>query len=113
MNPGTRIYVDTSVFGGVHDEEFASPSKVFFEEVRAGYFTVLVSPVTFGELADAPEKVRQVYENLPATSVEEVPIGEGVHSLAKTYIERGVLSGRWLDDASTSRRRLSPKPNSL
>lgn len=29
-----RVYIDTSVFGGVHDEEFAEASKRFFARVK-------------------------------------------------------------------------------
>lgn len=28
-----RIYLDTSVFGGVFDEEFKKPSKALFEQI--------------------------------------------------------------------------------
>ena len=31
-----RTYVETSVFGGVFDEEFARPSQSFFDAVREG-----------------------------------------------------------------------------
>ena len=30
-----RVYVDTSVFGGLFDEEFARVSETFFEAMRA------------------------------------------------------------------------------
>ncbi|MFP3869852.1 MAG: hypothetical protein ACLFVT_03085 [Syntrophobacteria bacterium] len=33
-----RVYADTSVFGGILDEEFAEISKTFFEQVRKGRF---------------------------------------------------------------------------
>lgn len=29
-----RVYADTSVFGGVFDEEFCDTSRTFFEQVR-------------------------------------------------------------------------------
>jgi hypothetical protein len=38
-----RVYADTSVFGGVHDDEFRAPSERFFTAVRDGAFTILVS----------------------------------------------------------------------
>jgi hypothetical protein len=31
-----RIYADTSVFGGVFDDEFAAASKIFFDQVEQG-----------------------------------------------------------------------------
>ena len=33
-----KIYADTSVFGGVFDQEFSAPSKQFFDEVDTGRF---------------------------------------------------------------------------
>ena len=38
-----RVYADTSVFGGVFDDEFARPSQRFFELVQAGSFTLVCS----------------------------------------------------------------------
>ncbi len=40
-----KIYVDTSVFGGVFDQEFAEPSKQLFEEIKTGKF-ILITSVT-------------------------------------------------------------------
>lgn len=33
-----RVYADTSVYGGVFDEEFSVPSRRFFDRVRQGRF---------------------------------------------------------------------------
>ena len=40
-----RVYVDTSVFGGVFDEEFTGPSNVFFSQAEEGAFEIVVSIV--------------------------------------------------------------------
>jgi hypothetical protein len=40
-----KIYADTSVFGGVFDEEFGEASRAFFDLVRSGAFTLFVSGV--------------------------------------------------------------------
>lgn len=37
------VYADTSVYGGVFDDEFAAPSLRFFESVRSQVFGLLVS----------------------------------------------------------------------
>jgi hypothetical protein len=34
-----RTYADTSVYGGLHDEEFAEDSRQLFDRVRAGRFS--------------------------------------------------------------------------
>lgn len=40
---GIRVYVDTSVVGGVGDEEFAEPSRRFLARVKGGEFTDAVN----------------------------------------------------------------------
>jgi hypothetical protein len=41
----THVYADTSVFGGIHDDEFREPSRVFFERVKSGQFVLVTSAV--------------------------------------------------------------------
>lgn len=86
-----RIYVDTSVFGGLKDSEFGSASERFFEVVRQQNHLILVSEVTLAELSRAPEIVREVYEDLPDEYVHLVNINEDVNNLARAYIEAGIL----------------------
>ena len=86
-----RVYVDTSVFGGTQDEEFVQFSRHFFDRVKQGDFTVLVSPQLLAELELAPNKVRQVLENLSPETIEEVPVNSEVEALADAYIAAGVL----------------------
>lgn len=95
-----RVYVDTSVFGGVSDEEFADPSRHFFDRVVAGHFVVLVSRITADELAVAPVRVRQVLDGLPETAVERVSVSPEAKELASAYLEAGVLGPGWLQDAA-------------
>ena len=90
----TRVYVDASVFGGTQDVEFADDSLRFLEEVRKGVFVVLISPLTMGELADAPEEVSRTLFDLPPSQVESVPLSKEVLELAEEYIRTGVLGGR-------------------
>jgi hypothetical protein len=40
-----RVYVDTSVFGGVYDHGFEVPSKAFFAQVDSNRFMVVTSVV--------------------------------------------------------------------
>ena len=56
-----RVYVDTSVFGGVHDAEFREPSERFFAAVRAGSFVVLVSEALVVEISSAPAVVQETF----------------------------------------------------
>lgn len=45
-----RIYADTSVFGGIFDEEFAEHTKQFFAEIDAGYFALVTSAIVEAEI---------------------------------------------------------------
>lgn len=94
-----RVYVDTSVFGGVEDEEFSVPSRRFFDQVRQGRYLVLVSDVTLDELAEAPDGVRRVLQELPPDCVEDVSLNDEIQVLAEAYITAGVVGPKWMDDA--------------
>jgi hypothetical protein len=56
-----RVYADTSVFGGVFDDEFREESMTFFELVRGGKLKLITSSVVLREIEPAPEKVRQFF----------------------------------------------------
>ena len=86
-----RVYVDTSVFGGTQDEEFALPSRRFFSRLREARFRVLLSAATLRELAAAPPAVQNVWRSLPPELVEEVAIDTEAAELASEYIRAGVL----------------------
>lgn len=94
-----RVYVDTSVFGGIRDGRFAEATCVFFERVSRGDYTVLVSPVTYAELEGSPAPVQEVLRGVPGTCLEEVALGTDVQALASAYIAAGVLGEASADDA--------------
>jgi len=94
-----RVYVDTSVFGGVEDEEFCDASRRFFGRVHDGEFVVLLSTITLRELEKAPDTAKTVWQSLPDESVEILSLGADVQELADAYIDAGVLTTSSLDDA--------------
>ena len=94
-----RVYADTSVFGGCYDDEFAEDSRIFFDEVKSGRFTLVVSSVTLRELVDAPENVRRLLASLPAESVENFPDCPEIVMLRDAYIEAGVVGVGSSEDA--------------
>jgi hypothetical protein len=69
------IYVDTSVFGGCFDPEFAEWLNALMDDFRSDRFVPVVSDVTSGEVAMAPEPVRDLFSGLPE-SVENPPASE-------------------------------------
>ena len=62
-----KFYVDTSVWRGHEDEEFEEWTIPFFEQARAGKFTIVLSDLTLRELAPAPERIRLLTETIPDT----------------------------------------------
>jgi predicted nucleic acid-binding protein len=93
-----KVYADTSVYGGVFDEEFAEASQAFFELVRTGNFTLCVSEVVHQELSAAPEKVSELFQEfLPAAQL--LDIEADALELQQAYIAEGILTEKWYDDA--------------
>lgn len=85
-----RVYVDTSVFGGVHDDEFRAPSERFFTAVRSGAFTVLVSEALVVEISSAPEAVRATFE-AHRGHMEALETTAEAASLAEAYLAAKVV----------------------
>ncbi|HPA44701.1 MAG TPA: PIN domain protein [bacterium] len=96
----TRIYADTSVFGGVADEEFKTIAFRFFEEVHAGRYALIISEITARELRDAPVVVRQFVSTLPEDAVEDLPFTPEMLELRNAYLSAKVVGQRWSDDAA-------------
>lgn len=86
-----RIYLDTSVFGGLYDEEFQEFTKPLFQRIKKSEFELIFSNVTEQELENAPEKIRATIELLPKNSTEFVKSDIEAAQLAKRYIEEGVV----------------------
>jgi hypothetical protein len=100
MTRKNRIYADTSVFGGAFDEEFSLFTRRFFDEVRGGKHTVLLSEVTARELQGAPLHVRQFAADLPESALERLPFTGEMADLRDAYLSARVVGRRWRDDAA-------------
>lgn len=86
-----RIYIDTSVFGGYFDEEFAEHTIPLFERLKSGEFILLFSTVTQDELENAPEKVKELVKSLKAESTEFLNATDEAVDLATEYITERVV----------------------
>lgn len=96
--PRDRIYADASVYGGVFDIEFATPSQAFFDEVRAGRFQLVVSDTVRREVLPAPQEVRDLYEEM-LPFAEAVNTSEAALDLRDAYIAAGIVTEKALTDA--------------
>lgn len=86
-----RIYLDTSVFGGLHDVEFKEFTKPLFERIKNAEFEIIFSNITGQELENAPKKIRETTKLIPDDSTEYVKSDVETAELAKKYIEERVV----------------------
>lgn len=93
-----RFYFDTSVFGGVFDKEFDGATLQLFERVKLGQLICVYSDLTESELADAPEKVRNYFKELPKENLERVIVNDEILTLASKYVNEKVVGKTSFDD---------------
>lgn len=86
-----RLYIDTSVFGGFYDEEFAEFTIPLFDRLNKGEFILLFSTVTQDELENAPEKVRNLVKQIKADNTEFLETTDEAVNLASGYIDEKVV----------------------
>lgn len=93
-----RTYVDTSVFGGVYDDEFSEASIAFFDRVQEGRFQLLTSALVSAELIGAPQEVQEWYNRFEPM-LELAATNDEAIRLRDAYLAAGVVTPRWTDDA--------------
>ncbi len=94
-----KVYADTSVFGGVFDEEFAEPSKKFFTEVESGRFNLVVSAVVQAEVASAPDEIQEFFQRAVANA-DIADLTQEVLELRNAYLSAGIVAPKSIDDAA-------------
>lgn len=95
----SRIYTDTSVIGGVEDEEFREPSRRLLDAFRRGDLIMVLSELTVRELEIAPESVRSALSQVPGDLIETLALSPDAEELAEVYIAEGAVSIRMRADA--------------
>jgi predicted nucleic acid-binding protein len=93
-----RVYADTSVFGGVFDDEFEAPSRTFFDQVRSGRFQLVTSALVQEEIDPAPVQVQELFNQILPV-VEVIEVSEKTLRLRDAYLEAGIVSSQWSEDA--------------
>jgi predicted nucleic acid-binding protein len=93
-----RVYADTSVYGGVFDEEFSEASRAFFEQAKIGRFSVATSVLVRQEMGFSPIHVQEFFDRLMPT-LEIIPMTEEAVRLQTDYINAGVVTEKSLTDA--------------
>ena len=93
-----RIYLDTSVFGGVFEERFAEASKRVFDLVRRGAIGLVLSATVRDELGGGPPEVQALYREMLGTA-DVIGVPREAFDLQAAYIAHGVVTDRWASDA--------------
>jgi len=86
-----RIYIDTSVIGGMYDTEFDVFTKIFFDKAFRAEIVLIVSSLLEEELINAPGDVKSFYLSLPKEQLEFVELTKDAIALAELYIAEGVV----------------------
>jgi hypothetical protein len=93
-----RVYADTSVYGGVFDTQFLTQARTFFDQVRAGRFTLVMSSLVETELEPAPEQVRSFVESIRPL-LSQAPVSDDALDLQAAYLRAGVVGEASATDA--------------
>ncbi|MGD0886845.1 MAG: hypothetical protein ABSA46_18545 [Thermodesulfovibrionales bacterium] len=98
-----RLYVDTSVLGGIFDTE--DPRRVnsaglLLRSIKDGIYEGFISRLTIEEVFEAPERIRQTLQ----ARISEVGFGileETVESisLAEAFVVNGAIPEKYRDNA--------------
>lgn len=94
----TRIYVDTSVIGGCFDKEFGPWSNGLVDDFKADRFRLVLSDIVAAEVKDAPDAVREKFNEILGFGHEFVVSGQEAVELAEGYQSRKILTPKYYDD---------------
>ena len=94
-----RVYVDTCVFGGAFDQEFAVVTKQFFDQVKQGRFSLVISATVMAEISEAPLCVRKLFDELMLDYLTIVPVSPAARQLQQRYLDAGIVTTKYSDDA--------------
>lgn len=94
-----RVYIDTSVFGGPFDTEWAVPSRRFFDAVFNRSVMPLISDTLVAELVSAPEQVQALLARTLETGSERLPLTAQAIRLRDAYLRANIVTAKYADDA--------------
>lgn len=92
-----KVYIDTSVIGGLFDKEFEKYSKKLFKYFDNDIYTPVLSTIVLKELEQAPKHVRDAINKIK--KIEILELSEEVENLALKYLSENIISEKYLDDA--------------
>ena len=93
-----RVYADTSVFGGIFDEEFEKHSIIFFEQIKNNQFDLVTSAVVQAETQKAPQKVEDFFIEMLGYA-EIIDITDEAIRLRNAYLDSHIVLPKHSNDA--------------
>ncbi|MBN1632753.1 MAG: PIN domain-containing protein [Ignavibacteria bacterium] len=94
-----EIYIDTSVIGGLFDDEFKLWSEKLFDEFISGEKTAVISDTTLEELSFAPGHIRNSLKKIPDNFIKYVLLNDEAEDLSYKYIKEKIVTEKSLLDA--------------
>jgi predicted nucleic acid-binding protein len=92
------VYADTSVFGGLFDDVFKTPTRVFFEQIRQGRFSLALSALVADEIENAPARVQSLFAEIADISeMSDIPLP--AIRLQTAYLKAGIVGEGSMADA--------------
>ncbi|HYH83610.1 MAG TPA: hypothetical protein VEX86_27695 [Longimicrobium sp.] len=92
------MYVDTSVLGGCFEPEFQPWSNGLMDDFRSGRFIPVLSDLLAAELGRAPERVRNMRQDLQGWGAEFIVTDDEARQLFSAYQAHAVLGNRYQSD---------------
>lgn len=93
-----RIYIDTSVIGGCHDEEFYPWSKGLFKDFKIGTLKPVISELVKSEIIPSPEHIKTTLKELIELDPEVLTSTTEVLYLLDKYIEVNIIGPKHYND---------------
>lgn len=93
-----KIYLDTSVFGGYYEKEFASWSMKLIKEVLKGNIIAVISNITLRELSVAPLNVQEIANTIVKTNSIFIEQDDEVEKLSGYYLKEKIVSQKYRAD---------------
>jgi hypothetical protein len=94
-----KLYLDTSVFGGLFDKEFKRPNQALFNFIEEKHLKIIYSDVLGEELGLAPRHIKLKADEFLLKAEYIGPITKEMLYLAGIYVKVGALTEKSINDA--------------
>ena len=98
-----RVYIDTSIINGLYaqDAHIRKETETFFKHTRIFGYTLYISEATIEEIENTPQEAKRklLKDIIKDYHMELLSTTEEARTLAKKYVEAGLIPKRYVADA--------------